>query len=82
MIHACHLDLREERVVNEILGRTGSSDLRYEQGKYFASEEPTINSVLARIRKTLKTAQVEELLEAAARKVVTGGAGLFHIDSV
>ncbi|SHI62913.1 ATP-binding protein [Desulfofundulus thermosubterraneus] len=178
MIHACHLDLRSERVVNEILGRTGSSDLlfvlnadvggvdtgtlegghsnaeladrrnphpeghplyeytwktvflhslvgreeglgskifgltgpeacfcvsfpgltppqvrtaleeisesafylRYEQGKYFASEEPTINSVLARIRKTLKAAQVEELLEAAARKVVTGGAGLFHIE--
>ncbi|SHE33851.1 Protein of unknown function [Desulfofundulus australicus DSM 11792] len=178
MIHACHLDLREERVVNEILGRTGSSDLlfvlnadigsvdtgtlegghsnaeladrrnphpeghplyeytwktvflhslvgreeglssrifglteseacfcvsfpgltppqvrvaleeignsafylRYEQGKYFASEEPTINSVLARIRRTLKADQVEELLEAAARKVVTGGAGLFHVE--
>jgi len=178
MIHACHLDLKSDRVVNEILGRTGSSDLmfilnadigsvdtgtleggysnaeladrrnphpeghplyeytwktvflhslvgreegvntkifgltesealfcvsfpgltppqvrtaleeinetafylRYEQGKYFASEEPTINSVLARIRKTLNTNQVNELLEATARKVVTGGSGLFHIE--
>ncbi|TEB09088.1 ATP-binding protein [Pelotomaculum propionicicum] len=178
MIHACHIDLRSDRVVNEILGRTGSSDLmfilnadigsvdtgtleggysnaeladqrnphpeghplyeytwktvflhslvgreeginskafgltesealfcasfpgltppqvrtaleeinetafylRYEQGKYFASEEPTINSVLARIRKTLNTNQVNELLEATARKVITGGSGLFHIE--
>jgi hypothetical protein len=178
MIHAGHIDLRSDRVVNEILGRTGSSDLmfvlnadigsvdtgalegghsnaeladrrnphpeghllyeytwktvflhslagreegihskifgltesealfcvsfpgltppqvrtaleeinetafylRYEQGKYFAGEEPTINSVLARIRKTLNTNQVNELLEATARKVITGGSGLFHIE--
>lgn len=178
MIHACHLDLRSDRVVNEILGRTGSSDLllvlnadvgsvdtgtleggrsnaeladqknphpeghplyeytwktvflhslvgreegldskilgltepealfcvsfpgltppqvrmaleeinesafylRYEQGKYFASEEPTINSVLARIRRTLKADQVNSLLEATARKVVTGKSDLFHIE--
>lgn len=178
MIHACHIDLRSDRVVNEILGRTGSSDLmfilnadigsvdtgtlegghsnaeladlrnphpeghplyeytwktvflhslvgreegidskafgltesealfcvsfpgltppqvrkaleeisesafylRYEQGKYFAGEEPTINSVLARIRKTLNANQINELLEATARKVITGGSGLFHIE--
>ncbi len=178
MIHACHLDLRLDRVVNEVLGRTGSSDLlfvlnadvggvdtgtlegghsnaelvdrrnphpeghplyeytwktvflhslvgreegldsrvfglsesealfcvsfpgltppqvrtalqeinesafylRYEQGKYFASEEPTINSVLARIRKTLDADQLRELLETTARKVVTGSLGLFHIE--
>ncbi|MEW5953546.1 MAG: DUF499 domain-containing protein [Bacillota bacterium] len=178
MIHACHIDLRSDRVVNEILGRTGSSDLmfilnadigsvdtgslegghsnaeladrrnphpeghplyeytwktvflhslvgrdeglnsktfgltesealfgvsfpgltppqvrkaleeinetafylRYEQGKYFANEEPTINSVLARIRKTLNASQVNKLLERTAQKVVTGGAGLFHIE--
>src|SRR5690606_31336977 len=29
MIHACHLDLRSDRVVNEILGRTNSSDLLF-----------------------------------------------------
>lgn len=178
MIHACHLDLRSDRVVNEILGRTGSSDLmfilnadigsvdtgqlaggmsnaeladrqnphpeghpmyeytwktvflhslvgreegvnsrifglsepeallstsfpgltpsqvrtaleeinesafylRYEQGKYFASEEPTLNSVLARIRRTLTAQQVDELVEAIARKVITGGTGPFHIE--
>jgi len=178
MIHACHLDLRSERVVNEILGRTGSSDLlfvlnadiggvdtgtlegghsnaeladrrnphpegyplyeytwktiflhslvgreeglnsrifgltepealfcvsfpgltppqvrkaleeigesafylRYEQGKYFASEDPTINSILARIRKTLSTDQINKLLEDTARKVVTGKTDLFHVE--
>ncbi len=178
MIHACHIDLRSDRVVNEILGRTGTSDLlfilnadigsvdtgtleggrsnaeladqrnphpeghplyeytwktvflhslvgreeginskafgitesealfyvsfpgltpsqvrtaleeinetafylRYEQGKYFASEEPTINSILARIRKTLNTNQVNQLLETTARKIITGGSGLFHIE--
>ena len=177
-IHASHLDLRAERVVNEILGRTGSSDLllvlnadvggvdtgtlegghsnaeladrrnphpeghplyeytwktvflhslvgreeglhsrlfgltepeallavsfpgltppqvrtaleeikesafylRYEQGKYFADDQPTINSILARIRKTLSAGQVEELLAATARKMITGGAGLFHVE--
>lgn len=178
MIHACHLDLRSERVVDELLGRTGSSDLlfvlnadiggvgtsaleggrsnaevadrrnphpegypfyeytwktvflhslvgreegidskvfgltepdalfcvsfpgltppqvrtalkeisesafylRCEQGKYFASTEPTINSVLARIRRTLGTDQIRELLQATARKIVTESTGLFSIE--
>ncbi len=178
MIHTCHLDMRSERVVNEILGRTGSSDLlfilnadvggvdtgslegghsnaeladirnphpqgyplyeytwktvflhslvgreegidskilgitepetlfsvsfpgltppqvrtaleainedafylRFEQGKYYASQQPTINSVLSRIRKTVTAAQVEKMLETAARKIVTGGSGPFHVE--
>jgi hypothetical protein len=178
MIHACHLNLREARVVNEILGRTGSSELllvlnadiggvdtgileggysnaeiadlhnphpeghllyeytwktvflhslvgreegisskifglteteallnvsfpgltppqvrtaleeinesafylRYEQGKYFANEEPTINSILARIRKTLGEKQVKDLLETTARKVIKGGSGPFQVE--
>lgn len=178
MIQACHLDLRSERVVNELLGRTGSSDLlfalnadvggvdtgtlegghsnaeladrrnphpeghpfyeytwktvflhslvgreqglesrifglgepealfclsfpgltppqvrmaleeinesafylRYEQGKYFASNEPTINSVLARIRRTLSSNEVRELLAVAARNIITNGPGRFHIE--
>lgn len=178
MIHACHLDLRSERVVNEILGRTGSSDLllvlnadiggvdtgslegghsnaeladgrnphpegypfyeytwktvflhslvgreegldsrifglaepealfavsfpgltpaqvrkaleeinesafylRYEQGRYFAGKEPTINSVLARIRSTLSSGQVRDLLQSTARKIVTESSSLFHIE--
>lgn len=178
MIHTCHLDLRSDRVVNEILGRTGSSDLlfvlnadvgsvdtgsleggrsnaevadernphpegypmheyawktvflhslvgrseglesnifgltesealfstsfpgltppqvltalkeiansafylRYEQGKYFASEEPTINSVLARIRRSVSTDEVREVLEQTARKVVSPKGAPFHVE--
>lgn len=178
MIHTCHLDLREGRVINEILNRTGSSDLlyvlnadvggvdtgkleggrsnaqlvddknphpegypfheytwktvflhslvgreeglnsnifgiteseallsvsfpgltppqvskaleriedtafylRYDQGKYFASEEPTINAVLARIRKTLKGNQIRALIQEKARNIISGNAGLFHVE--
>ncbi|WP_066640200.1 ATP-binding protein [Desulfolucanica intricata] len=178
MIHTCHLDLREERVVNEILNRTGSSDilyvlnadvggvdtgkleggrsnaeladsenphpeghpfheytwktvflhslvgreeglnsnifgiteseallsvsfsgltpsqvakalekigntafyLRYDQGKYFASEEPTINAVLAKIRKTLKGDEVRALIQDKARSIISGDVGLFHVE--
>ena len=178
MIHACHLDLRAERVVNEILGRTGSSDLlfvlnadvggvdtgnleggrsnaeladlknphpqgypyyvytwktvflhslvgreeglqsnilgitepealfavsfpelpppqvrmaleeivrsafylRFEQGKYYASKQPTINSVLARIRNTISAGQVSEVLKDASRKIITNGSGSFLIE--
>lgn len=54
--------------------------LKADQGKYYASTDPTINSVLARIRKTLKIDQVQELLETTARKIITGGSGLFHIE--
>ncbi|AVX21337.1 Protein of unknown function [Carboxydocella sporoproducens DSM 16521] len=178
MIHACHLDLREERIVNEILGRTGRSEilfvlnadigsvdtgtleggasnaeladrrnphpegyplyeytwktvflhslvgneeglgsrifgiteadalfavafpgmtppqvktaleeinesayyLKFEQGKYFASEEPTINSILARIRRTIRSDDIKDLLAHTARKIITDGSGLFHIE--
>ncbi|NLL17843.1 MAG: ATP-binding protein [Clostridia bacterium] len=178
MIHTCHLDLRSDRVVNEILGRTGSSDLmyalntdvgsvdtgtleggrsnaeladarnphpegyplyeytwktvflhslvgreeglnsrifgitesdalfsvalpgltppqvrmaleeinesafylRYEQGRYFASDEPTINSVLARIRRTVTADQIQELLKTTARKMIANNSSLFHIE--
>ena len=178
MIHACHLDLRSDRVVNEILGRTGSSDLmfvlnadigsvdtgsleggrsnaeiadernrhpeghpmyeytwktvflhslvgrsegissnifglteaealfatsfpgltppqvrmaleeignsayylRFDQGKYFAGEEPTINSVLARIRRSVRTEEVRELINATARKLFGDRVGSFHVE--
>ena len=178
MIHACHLDLRQVRVVDEILNRTGSSDLlpvlnadiggvdtgtlegahsnaeladqknrhpegyplyeytwktvflhslvgrseglesrvfglteaealfnisfpcltppqvrtalgeivknafylRHEQGKYFAGTEPTINSILARIRRTVSSGQLSDLLQATARKLITGSSGLFQIE--
>jgi hypothetical protein len=178
MIHTCHLDLRSERVVNEIFGRTGSSDLlpilnadvgsvdtgkleggqsnaeladrhnphpqghpyheytwrtvflhslvgreegldskifgltepealfavsfpgltppqvrialerindeafylRCEKGRYFASPEPTLNNVLARIRKTVTERQIKELLEEMARKIIQGRVDLFHVE--
>ncbi|MDA8336643.1 MAG: DUF499 domain-containing protein [Peptococcaceae bacterium] len=178
MIHACHLDLRSERVAGEILGRTGSSDLllvlnadvgsvgtgtlegghsnaeladrrnphpegypfheytwktvflhslvgraqglgskifgitepevllsvafpgltppqvrtalaeinesayylRHEEGKYFAGEEPTINNVLAKIRKTLEGNEIKDLLDSTARKIINGGNGFFHVE--
>lgn len=178
MIHTCHLDLRSDRVVNEILGRTGGSDLmyvlntdvgsvdtgtleggrsnaeladqrnphpegyplyeytwktvflhslvgreeglnskifgiteadalfavafpgmtppqvrtaleeiaesafylRHEQGRYFASDEPTINSVLARIRRTLSSNQVQQLIEATARKIISTHSEMFHVE--
>ena len=177
MIHACHLDLRSERVINEILGRTGSSDLlfvlnadvggvdtgslegarsnaelaglknphpdglpyyeyawktvflhslvgrdeglqskifgmteqealfavsfpgfppsqvgmaleeitrsafylRFEQGKYYASKQPTINSVLARIRQAVSASQVDSVIKKASRKVIADGTGPFSI---
>lgn len=177
MIHTCHLDLRSERVVNEILGRTGSSDLlfvlnadvggvdtgsleggrsnaelaqlnnphphglpyyeytwktvflhslvgreeglqskimgltepealfavsfpalpppqvsmaleeigrsafylRSEEGKYYAGKQPTINSVLARIRKSVSAGQITDILKEASRKIIIGGSGPFSI---
>lgn len=178
MIHICHLDMRSERVVNEILGRTGSSDLlvvlnadiggvdtgtleggrsnaeladlrnphpegyalyeytwktvflhslvgreeglnsrifgitepevlfctsfpaltpaqvrmaleeinesafylRYEQGRYFASEVPTINSILARIRRTVTDADIKGLIKDVAWNLIKDGGGLFEVE--
>ncbi|NLW91010.1 MAG: ATP-binding protein [Syntrophomonadaceae bacterium] len=179
MIHACHLDMRSDRVVNELLGRTGSSNLmfilnadvgsidtenleggrsnaqqadirnphparyplyeytwktvflhslvgrneglnsnlfgisemeamlavsfpgltppqvkaaldeikesayylRSEQGRYFASEEPTVNNILARIRGNIGIDPVKELLADTARKQITARAGFFHVET-
>src|SRR5690606_41483072 len=45
--------------------------LRFDHGKYYASEEPTINSVLAHIRRTVQAEEVRELLRVTARKVLS-----------
>lgn len=180
MIHACHIDLRSERVVNEILGRTGSPDLlvaltadvgsvdtgrlearasnaeladrrnphpeghslyeytwktvflhslvgraegvssnlfglteaealyavsfpgmtpaqvltaleeiprtafylRFAEGKYFASDVPTINSVLARIRNQLRRQETYELINQTAAKIVQGVSGSIHVENL
>lgn len=177
MVHACHLDLRNDRTVSEIFGKTGSSDLlpalnvdvggvdtgqiesgysnaeladqrnphpeghplyeftwktvflhslvdrdaglesnlfglaeqealfaasfpgltppqvqtalhsiaetafflHVESGRYYASDVPTVNSILARIRSTVSEDAVRDLLSETARKVVSGGAGPFHV---
>ena len=177
MIHACHLDLRDARTVNELLGRTGSGDLlpvlnadiggadtdsiegghsnaeladlqnphpegwpmyeytwktlflhslagrnqglssnifglteqdalfnvtfpgltppqvaealkeitnsafylRYNQGRYYASLDPSINIALAKIRRTLAIPDVEQLLDATARKAVSADDKTFHV---
>ncbi len=177
MIHTCHLDLRDARIVNEVVGRTGSGDLltvlnadvggadtdsltggssnaeeadrrnphpegyplyeytwktiflhslvgrnqglksgifgltepdalfdvsfpgltppqvitalkevkdsafylRFEQGRYYASLDPSVNIALARLRRGLQAEAVDGLLEATARKVVGADVGPFHI---
>ena len=48
--------------------------LRYEDGKYFAHLDPTINSVLARIRATIVDTQISARLSAVANKLIQGDA--------
>ena len=48
--------------------------LRYEDGKYFAHLDPTINSVLARIRATIVNTQISARLSSAANKLIQGDA--------
>jgi len=53
--------------------------LRYNQGRYYASLDPSINIALAKIRRTLTIPDVEQLLNATARKVVSAGEKTFHV---
>ena len=53
--------------------------LRHEQGRYYASLEPSINIALARIRSTLKGPEPDQLLEIFARKVVSGEIRTFTV---
>lgn len=53
--------------------------LRYQDGRYFASDEPTINSVLAQIRKGVTQRDIDMLLNEAARKVVLDSSWPFEI---
>ncbi|MBM9535982.1 ATP-binding protein [Desulfobulbus alkaliphilus] len=45
--------------------------LRSSQGRYFASLDPSVNIVLARIRKSLQQQEIDERLNIYARKVVS-----------
>lgn len=44
--------------------------LRFNQGRYYASLDPSVNIVLARIRRTLSMPELDQALDVAARKVV------------
>ena len=46
--------------------------LRFSQGRYYASLEPSVNRALTSIRGGLKKEQVDELLILTARKIVKG----------
>lgn len=53
--------------------------LRYEDGKYFAHLDPTINSVLAMIRQTINDKQIRQQLRVVANGLIRDG-GLFYIE--
>lgn len=53
--------------------------LRYEEGKYFAALDPTINSVLARIRTTIDVRQISAKLESIAGHLIQDNE-LFHAE--
>lgn len=52
--------------------------LRYEKGKYFAHLDPTINSVLARIRSNIDKREIDMKLASVANTMVTEGQ-IFHV---
>jgi hypothetical protein len=53
--------------------------LRLEQGRYYASLEPSINIVLAQIRRGVPEPQVDQILTATARKIITSASGPFKV---
>jgi hypothetical protein len=67
--------------VAEALKEIGNSAfyLRFNQGRYYASLDPSVNIALAKIRRTLPADEVDALLDAAARKVVKADIKTFNI---
>lgn len=53
--------------------------LRFEDGRYYAHLEPTINSILAMIRQTIDDRQVATKLKSVSDKLVQDY-GLFHVE--
>jgi hypothetical protein len=45
--------------------------LRFNQGRFYASLDPSVNIALAKIRRSLQTAEVDQALDVTARKVVS-----------
>ena len=54
--------------------------LRSSQGRYFASLDPSVNIVLARIRKSLQQQEIDEQLNVHARKVVSKDNRIFVVE--
>lgn len=54
--------------------------LRSSQGRYFASLDPSVNIVLARIRKSLQQQEIDEQLNIHARKVVSKDNRIFVVE--
>lgn len=53
--------------------------LRYNQGRYYASLDPSVNIALAKIRRNIPQEDVEQALDATARKVVSTDIRTFHV---
>lgn len=53
--------------------------LRYEDGRYFANVEPTINSILARIRQTVDDRQVRAKLKSVSDRLISDYR-FFHVE--
>ncbi|MGQ4809800.1 hypothetical protein NKDENANG_03233 [Candidatus Entotheonellaceae bacterium PAL068K] len=68
-----------ETALHEIEGSDGAYYLRFSQGRYYASLDPSETRALASIRTTLPRTEVEDLLAATARKVVRSEAGTFEV---
>lgn len=56
--------------------------LRYEHSKYFAHTEPTINSVLARIRETIESKRIVAKLRSVANDLIRESRGFSVIHNV
>ena len=53
--------------------------LRRNRGRYYASLDPSVNIALAKIRRSLTTDELDELLDVKARKVVSAHVSTFHV---
>jgi len=53
--------------------------LRYQEGRYFASLDPSVNIALAKIRRSIDKPEADGLLDVMARKVVSTDVKSFHV---
>ncbi len=53
--------------------------LRLNQGRYYASLDPSVNIALAKISRSLVIEEIDDLLNVKARKVVTANVKTFHV---